>query len=204
MSKCTEGVMYSLYLCNQDVVHQCIKELDVEERVWVACVNGSRSVVVAGYEYEIERVIDGLKQKGKRINSKRLNTSGPFHTPLMRDATMAFRDCKELIEKSINVDSESSLKYCSSISGKIEDANDKEMVCKLLLDQIESPVQWYQALCTSMDYIRDHNNSDNIEFIEIGPGSQLTSMLRGFQCTSQSIDTVSDIESFLKQEVPNS
>ena len=128
----------------------------------IANDNSNLQVVVSGTKKTIEEFNQNLKKKGKR--SVLLPVSAPFHCSLMKNAAQA-------MEKKIQ--STDFKKPNPNIISNVT-ANEEYDVNKikpLLVDQITSRVRWRE----SVNYMI---KSGVTEFLEIGPGKVLTSLVK--------------------------
>ena len=132
-------------------------------------------VVPANYNYSGQTVISGnkeavleamkeLKEKGAK-RAIELNTSGPFHTEKLEEASKKYE--KEL--KKITFGKGNGVKVIKNIDGKLYTESDNFV--DILSKHIISPVRFDKAL----EIFRE-NNVDN--FIEIGPGKSMTGFVK--------------------------
>lgn len=132
-------------------------------------------VVPANYNYSGQTVISGnkeavleamkeLKEKGAK-RAIELNTSGPFHTEKLEEASEEYE--KEL--KKITFGKGNGVKVIKNIDGKLYTESDNFV--DILSKHIISPVRFDKAL----EIFRE-NNVDN--FIEIGPGKSMTGFVK--------------------------
>ena len=92
----------------------------------------------------------------------RLNVAGGFHSPFMHEAAAAFS--KELENYSFSAPE---LPIYSNGTGKMYEEDVKTLLSK----QIESPVRW-------VSIVRNMIAQGVGTFIEVGPGSTLTGLIR--------------------------
>lgn len=131
----------------------------IEERlpqdVTVANYNGPNQTVITGTAAGIEQAGTTLKEAGaKRVLP--LNVSGPFHSPLMKEAAQAMRE--ELANAEICTPK---CRFVSSVTGQEED--DPERIRAILADQICAPVRWTETL----------RAIGPVDALEVGPGRVL-------------------------------
>lgn len=131
-------------------------------------------VVPANYNYSAQTVISGtneaieeaealLKEKGAK-KVVRLNTSGPFHTSLLKEAKEEYEKILETI--SFNAPSK---KVYRNIDGKpYVEGDDMKTI---LSNHIISPVRFVDII---KNMIADGVNT----FVEIGPGKTLTGFIK--------------------------
>ena len=120
--------------------------------------------------------------KEKKIKSIPLKVSAPFHCSLMKPAA-------EIMKKKINLTKLNSISHqiVSNVTANPE--NDLDIIKKLLIDQIFSTVRWRESIINMNDL--GVNN-----FIELGPGKVLTSMVKRTikNANTFSINSIADME----------
>jgi [acyl-carrier-protein] S-malonyltransferase len=125
--------------------------------------NSPGQIVVSGDVAAVERVGDRARQAGaKRVLP--LNVSGAFHSPLMEVAVSGLREALRAAEFRVPAFPVVSNVTAQPVTGA-EDARE------LLARQLTSPVRWTQSVQTMRSAGIEH-------FLEIGPGSVLTGLLR--------------------------
>lgn len=122
--------------------------------------NSPGQVVVAAARNEAGAFEESVKASGGR--TMRLRVSGGFHSPFM--STAADRFLEQLDAFSF---SDPSIPVWSNVSGRKYEGNIKAALAL----QIKSPVRW-------TDIVEDMIRSGVTCFIEIGPGSTLTGLIR--------------------------
>lgn len=148
--------------------------------------NSPGQVVVSASASSIGAFEEKVKEIGGR--TMRLNVAGGFHSPFMHNAAVAFAE--ELERYTF---AKPQMAIYSNVTGK----QYEEDIRPLLSKQIESPVRWV-SIVTNM--IREGIDT----FIEIGPGSTLTGLIRRISKDVRTYN-VSDAESIAKivSEVSN-
>lgn len=159
-----------------------------EEKVFMICnsikqgfiapanYNCVGQIVVSGEKVAIDEAI----QKAKEMGAKRameLKTSGPFHTKMLKEASIELR--KEL--DKIEINSIDTLKMKAKEVGKneivvIKNINGKpytqdDDIREVLANHIISPVRLVDGLRTMMDMKIDN-------FVEVGPGKTMTGFVK--------------------------
>ncbi|MFE2187191.1 ACP S-malonyltransferase [Streptomyces sp. NPDC059455] len=132
-------------------------------QVWIANVNAPGAIVLSGTAEAVDRLAElAVESEGKVI---RLAVGGAFHSPLMaaaadelREALAAVRFAPEHTPVVANVDARS---YATG-----EHWRDLE------LTQLTSPVRWEESVRTLAGEL------GCVRFVELGPGRQLTGMIR--------------------------
>ena len=128
----------------------------------IANDNSNGQIILSGNKKNIDLIQKNLKEK--KIKSISLKVSAPFHCSLMKPAA-------ESMEKKINLTKLKNTPYqiVSNVTAKPE--NNSDVIKKLLIDQIFSTVRWRESIIKMNDL--GVNN-----FIELGPGKVLTSMVK--------------------------
>jgi [acyl-carrier-protein] S-malonyltransferase len=129
----------------------------------VANDNSPGQVVVSGTPDALDGVDDALRAAGaKRVI--RLNVSGPFHSPLMRDVGRALAAAFDSARWR-----DASPPVVSNVTA--EPVTDARAIRALLARQVSSPVEWVTSIQRMV--------ADGVDtFVECGPGSALSGMVR--------------------------
>ncbi len=120
-------------------------------------------IVISGEQKSVENACEKLKSLGAR-RAIILPVGGAFHSPLMEPAKKKLR---EFIEKT---------KFTNPICPIYQNVNangvtNPEEIKVNLIEQLVSPVKWEQS-------IKKMINSGATEFIEVGPGKVLQSLVK--------------------------
>ncbi len=146
----------------------------------IANDNSNGQVILSGNKKNIDLIQKNLKEK--KIKSISLKVSAPFHCSLMKPAAKS-------MEKKINLTKLNNTSYqiVSNVTAKPE--NNSDVIKKLLIDQIFSTVRWRESIIKMNDL--GVNN-----FIELGPGKVLTSMVKRTlkDVNTFSINSIADME----------
>ena len=129
-------------------------------KVYPVNYNSPGQVVVSAAEESIAAFEAKVKEEGGR--TMRLNVAGGFHSPFMHEAAAAFS--KELENYSFSAPE---IPIYSNVTGKMYEEDVKTLLSK----QIESPVRW-------VSIVRNMIAQGVGTFIEVGPGSTLTGLIR--------------------------
>ena len=167
-----EGSMLAVLGLDIDKINELLLTFKDETGVCeIANDNANGQIILSGNKKNIELIQKNFKEK--KIKSILLKVSAPFHCSLMKPAAKS-------MEKKINLTklNNSSYKIISNVTAKPE--NDQDIIKKLLIDQIFSTVRWRESIINM-------NNLGVNNFIELGPGKILTSMVRR---------TVKDVNTF--------
>ncbi|EGY79666.1 ACP S-malonyltransferase [Peptoniphilus indolicus] len=156
-----ESGMLAVMNSNEDDLKNFINNNELKDRVYVANINSSKQIVISGEKTGIQKLQIILKENG--IKAIPLKVSGAFHTPFMYSAAKNYKQFLKNVKFS-----EPKMDYYPNLSG--EKYNGEEMV-DLLCEQIVSPVLLYKTLKNMVD--------DGVDtFIEIGPGSVISSIVK--------------------------
>ena len=131
--------------------------------VQIANYNCPGQLIVSGDTAAVERVMDSAKAAGAR-RCLRLEVSGAFHSSLMAPA-------KEQLQTVINDFrfNNPSIQVAANVTGNFVQTADE--VRRLLIAQVTSAVQWEKS-------IRTIDATGISHFIEVGPGTVLSGMVR--------------------------
>ncbi len=155
-----EGAMAAVLGMETEKLEAVVKELD---GVTVANYNCPGQIVITGETKAIEDSFAVLKEAGaKRV--LRLNVSGPFHSPMLKEAGEYLG--KELENVGLF---ELKIPYVTNVTADyVTDINQTK---DLLATQVSSPVRWQE----SMEMLI----ADGVDtFIEIGPGKTLCGFMK--------------------------
>ena len=120
-------------------------------------------IVISGERIALEEITENLKAKGaKRVIE--LNTAGPFHTKMLKDASIKLRE--ELKNILINSSKKTIIK---NIDGKAY--KDSDDVKDILSKHITNPVRFEDGIKEMLDMGID-------TFVEIGPGKILSGFVK--------------------------
>lgn len=154
-----------------------------DEQVEEVCRNTDGIVVPANYNCPMQLVISGEKEAVEKacaladekgaMRSVILNVSGPFHSPLLKDAST---ELKSVLD-GINFNPLNNKKVMSNVTA---DYHTEGNIKDLLKQQMYSPVKW-------TDSIRKLISDGYDTFIEVGPGRVLTGFMRSIDRTPQAI-----------------
>lgn len=133
------------------------------EGVSIANYNCPGQIVITGWKDSVEKASAALKEAGaKRVLP--LNVSGPFHSPLLKEAGKELDKVLEGVSLH-----ELNIPYVTNVTAQF--VTDISQTKELLARQVASPVRWEQSVRKMLD-----NGVDL--FLEIGPGKTLAGFLR--------------------------
>lgn len=155
-----EGAMAAVLGMTGEQVEQGISAI---ENVSIANYNCPGQIVITGAAERIQQAEKVLKEQGaKRIVL--LNVSGPFHSPLLKNAETKLNEVLEKIQMH-----PLRIPYVNNVTA--EYITDIMKIQPLLVSQITSSVRWQQSVERMIE--------DGVDtFVEIGPGKTLTGFLR--------------------------
>lgn len=143
-------------------------------------------VVIGGLLPELNALKPALEAAGAKMVSF-LSVKGPSHCPLLHEAALRFF----ALLASEPIGNASAAVYSNALGAPYpEDADVRALLC----EQMRSRVRWH-------DCVEHMLESGVNRFVEIGPGSVLSKMLRrrvGPDVTVYSVQDVSSLEKFLR------
>ena len=183
--------MCALIGISADAIEDLIKGYQTGPDICVIANDNSDSqVVISGTKSAVSNFVSEAKEKLNLTKAIELNTSGPFHSPLMAKAAISFD--KEVSKRFVA--NEFNVPVIMNVSAK--PLSHKDEVHEYMVRQMTSRVRWRE----SMELITNDPEVDKI--IEIAPGKVLTNMLKRMVPTANclNIETVAQIEEFIKSE----
>ena len=144
-----------------------LKECLVEARkygvVEISNYNTPKQLVIGGEAKAVEVAIELCKEAGAR-RAVPLKVSGPFHTPLLEEASVN-------LAKELNNIEFQDMKIPVLTNVTAEVIADSSQIKDLLIKQVKSSVKWTETIRNMIDMGID-------TFIEIGPSRTLSGFLR--------------------------
>ena len=180
-----EGAMLAVLGLKIEEILEQINLISINGTCEVANDNSPGQIVVSGDKDSIQVLHDSLKKKS--IRGVILPVSAPFHCSLMESAE---KKMSKKITESIFKDPNPPI--ISNVTAKAE--NEANKIKKLLIKQITSKVKWRE----SVEYMI--KNGVN-EFIEIGPGKILSSLVRRINKDVNvfNINSINDITNYINK-----
>ena len=156
-----EGGMMAILGADIETINKIFKENN-QLQCYVANDNSAGQIVVSGKTSSLHKLENLLTEK--KIKFVKLPVSAPFHSPLMRNATLE-------MQNKINdaIFSNPKVNIISNVTANPE--NKSENIKQLLIQQIEKPVRWRESVINMI------NHGIN-RFIEIGPGKVLSGLVK--------------------------
>lgn len=159
-----KGGMYALLSPDMDAIEKRLREITKNgHSVSFANFNSPEQVVISGEMMALEELISSLQGIGFK-KAIRLNVSGPFHSPLMKEAA------EKLLEELKRV-KRGNLRYpvVFNVDASMEIDGDK--VLEKLYLQMFSPVRWQDCV---MRMVKEGVDL----FLEVGPKNVLTNLIK--------------------------
>ena len=178
-----KGAMAAVLGMKNEAVEEAVDRI---EGVSVANYNCPGQLVITGWKESVEAASNVLKTAGaKRVLP--LNVSGPFHSPLLKEAGEKLENVLENITLS-----PLEIPYVTNVTAKY--VTDISETKALLTAQVASSVRWQQSVEEMIA-----NGTDT--FVEIGPGRTLTGFLRKISrdVKSYNVSTLEDVEKVVSE-----
>ena len=155
-----EGAMAAILGMDASVIEEGIKDL---EGVTVANYNCPGQIVITDETKAVEKAAEILKEAGAK-RAVLLNVSGPFHSPMLKQAG------EELAKEMEKVEMEPlQIPYVTNVTA--EYVTDIRETKKLLAEQVAASVRWQESV--------ERLIAEGVDtFVEIGPGKTLAGFLR--------------------------
>lgn len=179
------GTMAAILGLDAEVVEEVCREASGDDALVVAAnYNAPGQLVISGDLVAVERAIELAREAGAR-RALQLNVSGAFHSPLMEVAESGLAAQLESIPFESprwpvvsNVDASPVL--------------DLTTARRLLIRQLTSAVRWTDGMRTILE-------AGVTRFVELGPGSVLTGLLKRIDRTAEcrAIGTADEVETIL-------
>jgi [acyl-carrier-protein] S-malonyltransferase len=139
--------------------------------VWPANYNCPGQLVVSGTEEGVARLMEAAQAAGAR-RAVRLNVSGGFHSPLTEPAAQRLKPALEAVTFG-----EPATPFLSTVTSRLEEAR---AIVPLLVRQLTAPVRFTQS-------VEDLVRRGVTRFVEIGPGSVLSGLIRRIDRGAQAV-----------------
>lgn len=155
-----EGTMAAVLGMDREMLENVINAVD---GVTVANYNCPGQIVITGETSAVKDASEKLKEAGAK-KVLRLNVSGPFHSPMLKEAGRLLR--KEINEMEFG---ELKIPYMTNVTA--EYVTDIKQTKTLLERQVSAPVRWQESM--------EQMIADGVDtFVEIGPGRTLHGFLK--------------------------
>jgi len=144
-------------------LEEILKEASSSGIVQIANYNCPGQIIISGENKALEKA-SSLAREAKAKGCISLAVSGAFHSVLMKPA----EDNLRRVIKNVPI-SKPKIRFIANVTGDYVD--EPEQIRELLVSQITSSVQWELS-------IRNMIGNGITEFIEVGPGSVLSGLVR--------------------------
>ena len=180
-----KGAMLVVLGLKVEEILEQINLISINGTCEIANDNSPGQIVISGDKDSIQILQDSLKRRS--IRGIILPVSAPFHCSLMKSAE---KKMTQKITESLFKDPKPSI--ISNVTAKAENKVNK--IKELLIKQITSRVKWRE----SVEYMI--NNGVN-EFIEIGPGKVLSSLVKRINKDVNvfNINSIDDITNYINK-----
>jgi [acyl-carrier-protein] S-malonyltransferase len=175
-----------LGLATAEVENACTEASTAEGLAVPANLNAPDQTVISGDPVGVSRAGEGCKARGaKRVIP--LNVSGAFHSPLMAPAVDGLREA--LADTTFG---DPAFPVIANASG--EEVRTGLDAKRLLADQLTAPVRWVACMQAAAKLCPEAT------FVEIGPGSVLSGLLKRIVPGAKAITlgTADEVERFLQ------
>jgi [acyl-carrier-protein] S-malonyltransferase len=179
-----EGAMAAVLKLSLEEIRETLSTLEGAE---VANLNTPEQTVISGSVAGVAAATDALKARGARIIP--LQVSAPFHSSLMQPA-------RERLEKDLAI-TEFHDFYFPVIANVTAEANaDSSSLPDLLSRQVTSSVRWVES-------VQKLVSLGVTEFIEFGPGTVLTGMVKRIapEVVTYNVNSPESLEGYLRKNI---
>ncbi len=178
------GTMAAIIGLDENRISEICKEASRKGVVVPANYNSGNQLVISGAVAGVEEACRICREQGAK-RAMILEVGGAFHSPLMEPAKEGMKEYLDSIEFN-----DPDMDVIPNVTGTSEKNRDR--LKDLLVEQITSPVRWYQTI----EYLRQ-NKVDTV--IEVGPGKVLSGLAKREFTGARilNIDTLEDIQSLV-------
>lgn len=179
-----KGAMTAVIGLDRETIESCINEVSEFGIVEIANLNCPGQIVITGEVLAIEKIEDVLKDK-KAMKIVRLDVSGPFHSSLLKEASLKLKT--ELENTNFK---NGSIPVLTNYTGGLLDENS---IVETLTGQMHSTVHFE-------DNIRNMLEMGIDTFVEIGPGKALSGFVKRVNRKVKilNIENIESLENVLK------
>ena len=173
------GAMCAVLGLDGETVNKVCQGVD---DVYVANYNCPGQIVISGKAEAVEQAAGLLKEAGAK-RCMMLNVSGPFHSPLLREAGDKLAE----VLKDVKLNDGFTIPYVTNVTA--EYVNTTEEIRELLRKQVSSSVMWQQSV--------ENTIAKGVDtFVEIGPGKTLAGFMKRInkEVRMVNIGSVEDLE----------
>lgn len=176
-----EGAMAAVLKLHLDAIREVV---DAIEGVQVANLNTPEQTVISGTTAAVSSAGEQLRAKGGRVIP--LQVSAPFHSSLMKPA-------RERLERDFAVTEWRAPEFPVIANVSAQPVTDVLEIKRLLTEQVTGSVRWVESIQTLAGL-------GVTEFIEFGPGSVLTGMVKRIVGNAKTfnISSPADLDAYIK------
>ena len=168
MSQAQGGGMAAIISLSPEKISQLLLENHLDG-VDIANYNSPTQIVISGIKVDIESAVRVLENEARMCIP--LNVSGAFHSRYMLHARDEFAEFISQFQFS-----NTTIPVVSNVTARLYDQSN---IANNLISQINSSVRWVE----SIEFLLNQGQSD---FLEIGPGTVLTSLVRQIRQAQES------------------
>ncbi|MGO5051601.1 ACP S-malonyltransferase [Lachnospiraceae bacterium LCP25S3_G4] len=178
-----QGAMAAVLGMTGEAIEEALKN---KEGVSIANYNCPGQIVITGNKDKVINASEELLALGAK-RTIMLNVSGPFHSPMLKDAKMKLAKVLKSLELR-----KLKIPYVTNVTA--EYTTDIVDTKELLAIQVVSSVRWQQSIENMIAHGVD-------TFIEVGPGKTLAGFLKKINraVTVYNIETVEDVKTVVEK-----
>jgi [acyl-carrier-protein] S-malonyltransferase len=176
-----EGAMAAILKVNLDTIREVVDAIDGAQ---VANLNTPEQTVISGTTAAVATASEQLKARGGRVIP--LQVSAPFHSSLMKPA-------QERLERDFAVTEWHAPEFPVIANVTAQPVTDVTDIKRLLLEQVTGSVRWVESIQTLAGL-------GATEFIEFGPGSVLTGMVKRIlpDAKTFNVSSPADLDAYIR------
>ena len=142
--------------------------------------NAPGQIVISGSIEACDRALEAAGEVG--VRATKLQVAGAFHSPLMAPAA------EKLAEALAKVDIKPlRAEVWSNVTAQPHEAANAELLRKLLVDQLVSPVRWAQSCSNLLGALSASGARESTAFHELAPNTVLKGLMRRIDKTCEVI-----------------
>jgi [acyl-carrier-protein] S-malonyltransferase len=166
-----------------DLERVCSDASGAEGVVVPANYNASGQLVISGDVPSVQRAMALAKENGAK-KAVQLNVSGAFHSPLMKPAEAG-------LTEQLNSVQMIAPKFPVISNVTAQPVTDAAEARRLLIEQLTSPVRWTSCVRTIIA-------NGVTQFIELGPGSVLTGLMKRIDksASAKAVGTAEEVDAW--------
>ena len=178
-----EGTMAAVLGMKDEEIRQVTDAVtEAGDVVNIANYNCPGQIVISGSVAGVEKASEQLKENGaKRVLP--LNVSGPFHSALMKPASIEFQGVLDSVNFQV-----ANIPVYANVHAKPVTTSDE--IKQLLIEQLYSPVQFSQTVENMLE-------EDVDAFVEVGSGKVLSGLVKKVHRRAK-VFAVQDVDTFDK------